>query len=234
MKKKILVILPIFPQHSFIAPIAKSLEFLHHSCEIDLVDPLTISEEFDGARYYQHCQLWLSKRTSVYDAFFGFSFGGMILQQCFPLLEQVNKPIVLFSTPTFVDEALKHKLSEVIRLCKAHHVDEALTVLYRHVCYPHPLKTHSFEIIDKPTAAARLIFGLLHVLTTNSQVILQQTKVDHLHLIGACSDLVTIDHVAVTNAGRLMQVPQAGMHVLQDNLSFCKRAIMEHLDAQRG
>ncbi len=107
MKKKILVILPDLPQKSFIEPIAQSLLFLNDDYQIDFVDPFDISDDVLGDAYYHRCQLWMKQEMSSYDAFFGFSFGGVILQQCFPLFEEMNKPIVLFSTPTWADDALQ-------------------------------------------------------------------------------------------------------------------------------
>ncbi len=79
-----------------------------------------------------------------YDIFFGFSFGGVILQQCFSLFEQFRKHIILFSTPTFANDALIKKLGEVISLSKEHRLNDALVSLYQHVFYPNILiQTHN-------------------------------------------------------------------------------------------
>ncbi len=222
--------LPDLPQKSFIEPIAKSLLFLHEDYYLDFIDPFDISGGVPGDAYFQHCQLWMKKVIAQYDAFFGFSFGGVILQQCFPLLERVNKPVVLFSAPAFADDALQKKLGGVISLCKAKRIDDALTMLYQHVFYPNKMVQNSFELTNKDDAAARLVFGLQHVLDTNSRPILQRTTVEYLHFIGECSDLVNTKNVIVAKKGQLFLVPHAGMRVLQDNLAFCKQRILESLN----
>ena len=170
----------------------------------------------------------MQKIIPQYDAFFGLSFGGVILQQCFSLFEQIKKPIVLFSSPSFADDALKRKLREVISLCKELRVDEALISLYQHVFYPNQ-PTQPFLYDDKEATAARVIFGLQHVLDTDSQAILQQTKVAYLHLMGEASQLVNVKNVVMAKTGSLLLVPNAGMRVLQSNRLFCERAILERL-----
>lgn len=228
--KKILVILPVLPQKSYADSIGQSLLFLNENYQLDLVDPLDISDEIEIELYYQQCQAWLKKVIANYDALFGFSFGGVILQQCFPILEQENKPIVLFSTPTFADNDLKIKLGEVISLCKEHKVDEALALLEQYVVPPNKQALKIFEINNKDETVKRMVFGLQRVLDTDSRGILQKTNVAHLHLIGECSNLVNIKNVIASKKGHLLSVPQAGMRVLQDNLIFCKQAMIESLN----
>lgn len=228
--KKILVMLPVIPQKSYADSISRSLAFLNEKYQLDLMDPLDISDEIDIELYYQQCQAWLKNIIATYDAFLGFSFGGVILQQCFPIFEQENKPIVLFSTPTFADNDLKIKLGKVIQLCKEHQVNEALAVLDQYVIPPNKQPTHAFEIDNEEETVERMVFGLQRVLDTDSRVLLQKTKVDHLHLIGECSNLVNIKNVIAPRRGRLLSVPQAGMRVLQDNLIFCKQVVIESLN----
>jgi hypothetical protein len=236
MKKKILAIAPVMPQQSDIESIASTLSFLQTVYQIDLIDPLAINNELStdiaNEHYYQLWQAHLSKWLTNYDAFFGFSFGGVILQQNFSLFAQSKKPVVLFSTPTFADSALQKKLSHVIELCKASRVNDALAFLYKDVFYPHdsPLQILAKSSLAK--AANRLIFGLQRVLNTDAKSILQHTTVEHLHLIGEYSNLVNKENVLAPRTGNLFIVPQAGMRVLQDNPPYCKRLILERLDSE--
>ena len=123
---------------------------------------------------------------------------------------------------------LKRKLGEVIRLCQELHVDEALISLYQHVFYPNK-PAQPFLYDNKEETAARVIFGLQHVLDTDSQAILQQTRVAYLHLMGEASQLVNVENVIMAKKGYLLLVPNAGMRVLQSNPLFCERAILERL-----
>ncbi len=63
-------------------------------------------------------------------------------------------------------------------------------------------------------------------------MVVNNTKVDHLHLIGECSNLVNNENVVAPKTGCLVQVPQAGMRVLQDNLPFCQKIIIERLRSE--
>src|SRR5690606_27144516 len=96
-----------------------------------------LSTDISNEAYYQLWQDHLKKWLATYDAFLGFSFGGVILQQCFSLFANRKKPIILFSTPTFADRALQKKLGDVIALCKANRVNDALVSLYKEVFSPH-------------------------------------------------------------------------------------------------
>lgn len=233
MKKKntLLVIAPVLPQSSDIGSIASTLSFLDNY-HIDFIDPLSISDDLPNESYYQLWKKKLGEWLPNYNAFLGFSFGGVILQQCFSLFEKVKKPIILFSTPTFADNPLTKKLGEVIHLCKENRLDEALAFLYRDVFYPNEPPRESFKISDNSLAAKRLIFGLKRVLDTDSTQILQQTSVDHLHLIGEYSNLVNKENVIAPHTGSLLIVPKASMRVLQDNPAYCKKVILERLNSE--
>ncbi|KTC96851.1 hypothetical protein [Legionella feeleii] len=236
MRKKILTIAPVMPQQSDIESIASTLSFLEVVYQIDFIDPLAINETFSvntsNEVYYQLWQDHLKKWLATYDAFFGFSFGGVILQQCFSLFADSKKPIVLFSTPTFADNALQKKLGDVIALCKANRVNDALISLYKEVFSPNEAPLQILPENRVMSAANRLIFGLQRVLDTDATAILEQTMVDHLHLIGECSALVNKENVLAPGIGDLCIVPQAGMRVLQDNPSYCKKLILERLNSE--
>ena len=229
-KKTILVIAPIMPQRSEIAHIANTLAFLEPYCHIDIVDPLSIIDiNLDMDAYYLAWQHQMVNYFEQYEAFFGFSFGGVILQQCFPLFENKSRPIVLFSTPTFSDSVLNQKLGVVIELLKINQVELALSALYNDVFYPNQQPQSNWATLDQAKAAMRLIAGLTRVLDTDSSHVLKTTTVDHLHLIGERSNLINAQNVMSPKTGLLLTVPGAGMRVLQDNLSFCKEVIIERL-----
>lgn len=230
-KKKIITIGPVSAQSEDMASIASTLSFLDEDYDVDYLDSLSIMENVPNQTYYE---LWKQKLTpcvNEYDAFLGFSFGGVIIQQCFPLFAtHLHKPIILFSTPTFADTELIKKLGKVIQLCHEKKLEEALNALYQPVFYPNPMPALSINTIDEEQAYARLIFGLSRVLNTDSTTALQENTVEHTHLIGEYSDLVNKSNVAPPNNGHLEVVPKASMRVLQDNPSFCQKVIMEILN----
>ena len=230
MKKNILAIAPIMPKQSEIELFSSTLAFLKPHCEIDFIDPLVIIDiNVENRPYYLAWQQYLADQLQKYEGFIGFSFGGVILQQCFPLFENKHIPMVLFSTPTFADNALKNKLGEVIHLCENNQVEQALDVLYTDVYYPNNHPFSGWDDINLVESSERLIKGLKRVLDTDSRHLLKTTTVNHIHLIGARSDLVNTQNVIPPKSGQLMIVPNAGMRVLQDNAVFCKQVIMDEL-----
>lgn len=224
--KKIAVFLPDLPQKSYIRPLEQSLSFLSSDYLLDFIDPNDLNEELDNAIFYQCWREQVKKMLPHYDAFLGFSFGGVILQQCLSLFVAIKKPIILFSTPAYANEALRQKLGEVITLCKQHHLEAALKHLYQFVNSPYQLRNKLGAIKNKEDAETRMISGLQRVLETDSRAILQTTAVHHVHLIGQYSALVNDENTIAPKAGRLIVVPQAGMRVLQDNLLYCKAIIL--------
>ncbi|MFI4918869.1 MAG: hypothetical protein ACHP65_04870 [Legionellales bacterium] len=228
--KKILVIAPIMPQPQEIESIKDWLSFLAADYSIDVLDPLTVvSSEGSNEEYYQTWRRKLLGYLSTHDAFFGFSLGGVILQQCLSVFNLTNKPIVLFSTPTIADSSLLTNLGDVIRLCQQNQLQNALMRLYEPVLYPNKPPT-TFNVENESLALTRLISGLQRVLETDSTAILNETVVNHLHLIGAHSQLVNINNVMAPKTGRLLLVPDAGMRVLQDNEAFCKKMVLAALN----
>jgi len=228
--KKILALAPIMPQETDMEGIASTTAFLNKNYQVDFVDPLTYIEL--SKDYYQLWRHKLKEMLSYYDAFLGFSFGGVILQQCFTLFKDVKKPIILFSAPTFANKALQEKLGEVIFLSQKNQLDKAITSLYKHVFYPNSLPQGLGVIDNKELAVQRLIGGLQQVLATDSRNILQESSVEHLHFLGEYSDLVNTDNVVAPKGGCLTIVPGAGMRVLQDNPSFCQEKILERLSLE--
>lgn len=227
--KKMLVIAPVMAQPADVASIARSLSFLEAFYSIDFIDPLTIMDDVSNDAYYQLWKQKLEKCLPQYDAFMGFSFGGVILQQCFSLFVACNKPIILCSTPTRADTALAKKLGDVVALCQENKLEMALNKLYDDVYFPDPKPLQSHNIANTEDAATRLIFGLTRVLNTDSTPIIQNSPVKYLHLIGERSSLVNANNVITSPGAHLVVVPGASMRVLESQLSCCEKFIMEAL-----
>ncbi len=229
---KILTLGPVSAQPEDIQSIAASLSFLKNHFHIDYLDSLSIMKELPNKEYYGLWKEKLANKINSYDAFFGFSFGGIILQQCFSLFEQFSKPIILFSTPTFANPDLIKKLGNVITLCEENQLEKALRALYEPVFYPNPIPESMIipsPINQSQQAIKRLIFGLKRVLETDSRKALKAHPVDHLHFIGEYSNLVNNNNVWEAPHGRLVVVPKASMRVLQDNPAYCQKIILEAL-----
>jgi hypothetical protein len=228
-KKKLLVIAPIVPQHSDIEPFAQTLSFLTHDFHLEFIDPLTHMEQVTNELYYSLWQEELRRQSTLYDGFIGFSFGGVILQQCFSSFSTLNKPIILFSTPTFADNILTQRLGKVIDLSKKNKLQEALIHLYNDVFYPYESTFKFNECLNNPMTANRLIFGLTRVLETDATKILSTIPINYTHLIGEKSHLVNKANVIAGIKGHLCIVPEAGMRVLENNFSYCQAVILEAL-----
>lgn len=231
-KKKILVLTPDTPDPSYIESVVTPLDFLNEEYTIHPLDSLSIMDNVSKDNYYRLWAQELTKHLPHYDAFFGFSFGGVILQQCFPVFAKVSKPIILFSTPTFADKALAKKLGQVISFCERHEVYEGLESLYQYVYHPNPIPLQSHKPLNIELAAKRVIFGLSRVLETDSTSVLLENEVKHMHLIGEKSQLVNKENVIAPRNGTLLRVPNAGMRMLRDNPSFCRKAILEILNSE--
>ncbi|MFT4058576.1 MAG: hypothetical protein QM652_03410 [Legionella sp.] len=229
-KKKILVLGPISAQAEDLTLIASILSFLDENYVLDYIDSLSIMENLPNTEYYTLWKQKLNPYFHEYDAFFGFSFGGVILQQCFSLFAARPKSIILFSTPTFADASLTSKLSKVIHLCQKEQLEEALNALYQPVFSPYEMPKIAYNIINRPLAYQRLIFGLTRVLQTDSSAIVTASPVHYIHLIGEYSDLVNTNNVISSKDGHLIIVPKASMRVLQDNPSYCQKVILEALN----
>ncbi|WP_298627537.1 alpha/beta hydrolase [uncultured Legionella sp.] len=230
-KKKIMVLTPDTPDPSYIESVISPLSFLEDEYTIHPIDSLSIMDDVSKTDYYRLWEKKLRSDLPHYDAFFGFSFGGVILQQCFSLFNDLNKPVVLFSTPSCADSTLANKLEEVIALCTRNQVDQALHTLYQYVYYPNEIPLQPAHSFNHEHAAKRVIYGLARVLETDSTPILKTNTNKHLHLIGEQSHLVNKDNVIKPNTGTLLKVPEAGMRMLRDNPQYCQKAIREALNA---
>lgn len=228
-QKRLLILAPVMPQSTDLTGIADSLGFLSAHYQLDVFDPLAeVDITLPNDAYYQHWREKLIATMPGYHGFMGFSFGGVILQQCLSLF--VNKPLILFSTPAFADKPLTEKLMRVVHLCQQHQLKTALECLYSDVYFPNPPPVHAWSIADTAAAEHRLITGLTKVLATDSSKLITTSEANYLHFIGEKSNLVNRQNVLAPPQGQLIIVPGASMRVLQDNLPFCKKIILEKLD----
>lgn len=227
-KKKILLMAPVMPATEHSQELVKSLSFLSSSYDFHVIDPLSELSNLDNETYYRHWQTRLEPLVDTHDVFIGFSFGAVILQRCFSFLIKENiadKPILLFSAPSFADNALKEKLGKVVALAKQIKLQAAYQLLMQQVLYPAPPKEVSIAADDPALACARLVEGLSRVLTTDLRDTLANNDLRYHHFIGEHSYLVNQHNVVTSKSGTLITVPNAGMRVLQDNAAFCHKKI---------
>jgi len=227
--QSILVLGPITAAPQEINRIAASLSFLQKHHILTFWDPLSVVDEAVNQDFYSIWKKSISEVLNSYTVYVGFSFGGVILQHCFPLLERENKKVILFSTPSFAGVSLRRKLEKVIHLCESDQVSTALQQLYQNVYLNQIIKEKDFEYLDQQSARKRLVFGLKRILQTDSRSLLAKCDLPYLHLIGADSQLVTEDDVLEDHNVKLVRVPNSGMRVLQDNPEFCHKKIIEYL-----
>lgn len=231
-KKKILVLGPVMACHEQSNELLSMLSFLEPSYQISVLDPLTDLSPLNNELYYKAWKDKLSLLLGSYDAFIGFSFGGVILQQCFPLFESQcieDKPIILFSAPAFADDCLSERLGKVIELAKASQLQAAYQLLMSQVLYPKAPSNMTTVFNTPELACLRLKEGLMRVITTDSRAILSATSIVHYNFIGEHSYLVNQNHIYSAINSKLILVPDAGMRVLQDNVDFCHQRIGEIL-----
>lgn len=230
-KKKILVMAPILTLPEDLGSVLTMLDFLTPHYELTGWDPLLELSSEDNNSYYQNWRQMISPVLHQYDALIGFSFGGVILQQCFSLLsaEHYTKPILLFSTPSFADHALNQKLGQVLSLAEKKQLQAANQLKMNYVLHPNPGVEISLPEDQTELGCARLIEGIQRILTTDSREVLQQSPVRYHHFIGEHSYLVNSANVIAGLAGELIYVPGASMRVLKDNSHFCYKKIEEIL-----
>lgn len=225
--KKILVVGPVLADWAEIHVIEKSLHFIPH--RLSFIDPLDDFSALEKrADFYTRWREKLKSLESNYDAFIGFSLGGVILQENLDLL--TGKMVMLFSSPSYIDEMLSTRLKTVIKLAREKSVQDAIIEKNRYVFSPHSAPDHAILLTNEKLAADRLAVGLEYVLGVDSKIKLQQTPTNVLHLIGEQSQLVNSNNVVAPAKGQLVIVPLAGMRVLQNNLPFCTDWILPFLN----
>lgn len=229
--KRVLAIAPIMACPTFMSPFRKTINRFFNNRNLNLIDPLTENLLVDNTQFYADWEKKLFELSSQFDCLVGFSLGGVIIQQSFPILAKLSKSpkIMIFSTPSFVNKNLKVRLEEVINLAQQNKLQEAHKTKMKYVLAPHQKAIESTPFTNPKLAKRRLISGLKRILSTSSHG--QVTSPDsptHVHFIGNNSILVNRDNVCVSPNGKLLNVPNAGMRVLEDNSKFCKEEIREY------
>lgn len=226
--KKLIVIGPATAQTEDLKIIKRSLDFLSASYEITVLDPLEVpGNDYSNPRlFFDYWVKEIEIKFSQAHVFFGFSLGGVILTQCFPLFATEKKPLFLFSTPSYADDELKKKLQQVISLCQENSIDEAIFLLQSYLGG----KPKTLPLIkEKIKASKRLALGLSMVMDTDCREPIQHQPVFYTHFIGKESNLVTSAQIVKGPKGQIIQVPHAGMRVLEDNPEYCQRHILRRL-----
>lgn len=232
--KKILVILPDIPSRTHQDAIEQSLLFLkEHQYELTFIDPYDYHCDLDNLAFYKAWQGRLESWCEHYDAFMGFSYGGVIIQQCLNVFDKCKKPVVLFSSPSFADETLYQKLEHVVALCQNGQLTEALQSLYQWVYQSSADITPLLKVDDHVEAVERVVSGLKRVMSTDSRPHIKQSSHPYIHFIGERSRLVTDSVVTCGPHGKIINVPSAGMRILKDNPEYCQPIILDYLSCHR-
>ncbi len=218
-RSKWLALTPVLPEKTAIERLAQSFASLDALCDITWIDALAFDNPHQSsAQFYQAWQVFLSEQEASYTGFMGLSLGGVILQQCLPTLT-TPKPILLFSTPSYIDDILACILKKVIRLARNDQTTTALNYLYQHVYCNYQPQDLAEQVA--PTSRVRLISGLNKVLAGDTRAFCTANIHPGLHFIGACSKLVKHRHALPAPNIKLITVPDAGMRVFEDNPAFC-------------
>lgn len=229
-RKKILAIGPITPCQSDLTGISQTLHFLDDDYDVNFQDSLeSVKDDVEREAFFESWRYRIKKSASEYDGFIGFSFGGVILQQCFMLPELQNKPIVLFSVPSFIDAPLKHQLDEILHLIEIQQLQASISLLNKSVFYPYEVPSKAFPHALSDEVTLRMFKGFSFILDTDSRDMLNSTQLDYLHFVGDQSRLVNRGNISLTSTGEVHFVPESGMRVLQDNPSFCISEILRFL-----
>lgn len=227
--KKIIVFSPALGSYDEMAPIANELSFLNKNFQVDYVDSLgNISTIDNSDDYFEKWNLKIKSMIENYDIFFGFSLGGVILQQCLNLFSTTDKKFVLFSVPSFCNHDLYKKLNGVIELINKKSVESGMEKLSEFVLHPYQ-SNFSAYFYDQDNAKKRLLLGLQYVRDADSRPLLKESKINYLHFIGEESGLVDIHNVIKPDCCQLEIVPKVGMRVLQNNQQYCTDKIKKFL-----
>lgn len=243
--KKILVICPTLPDINGIEVIKQSLSFLSKNYKLYYYDPLDIANlDISPPKYKDYFDLQNNKLSEIiinYDVLIGFSLGGILIQNLFKNYSDLfikkntyyNIPIILFSTPSFIDQDLYNKLSTIINLAKDN-LTKSLDLYYELIFYPNKYinknnLSNTKNIINIENIKNRLIHGLNYVLNTDNKILIKKSFVKYIHLIGANSKLVNINNVIVNTHSILYEIPSSGMRVLQDNSQLSQQVINKYI-----
>jgi len=229
-KRKLQAIGPICPSRDDMIKIDRDLGFLKESYEMEFLDPLMdIPLNVNVNSFYKTWTKKLKNSHVNYQGFLGFSLGGVILQKCIGMLRERDMPVVLFSTPSFVNNSLKDQLGNIMKKLENHEVESAVRELNKRVYYPNNPPKLNISKYNKNEVNHRLQEGFKLILNDQMKDSVNEEEVEYLHLVGEESVLVNSENVLQTGKGKVEYVPCAGMRVLRDNKDYCRKIIMEYL-----
>lgn len=231
--KKIIILGPVLPSWSEIEVIAKSLSFLKNDYDLLFLDPLT--DALENPAQVNNYSLWKDRIKSYMNecvAFIGFSFGGVILRQCFDLFDEIKKKFILISVPEKIDQALLEKLNKIVVYAEQKNAELAMQEYTQSVFFSSKSVLRNVDLKENLMICRRLSVGLKAVLDISNSGPLISRNIKYLSLFGEMSNLVNVNHIEPSAGGRCVVVPNAGMRVLQDNPIFCQSIIMEELSGR--
>lgn len=227
--KNIVAIGPKLNQASDLVPFSNCLDFLNSEYNIHWVDPLEKYENLSFQEYADYWRTYIKMYFNDYDAFIGFALGALLLFENLDLFSESKKVIILFSPPSVLDEQLKSKLVNALKISESGHIFDAIELLDSYV-HANPTihgKKQYTEPTDKITA--RFEFALRYVLNHIIPKQIGDNKTRVYQLVGDKSQLVTINNILKTPNTILSVVPNAGNRVLEDNPSFTHNLVRDWL-----
>ncbi len=230
--KSLLAISPKLPQRVDLTPFSQCLDFLKSDYQLTFVDSL---ERFETSSFEDYTAYWKNKiaqAMDTYDAFIGFSLGGVLLQNSLDAFYNKNKTIILCSPPSKLDHTLNEKLSKILDASKAGRSIDAIGMLHQYVFDDANFDFEKIRQEPWQDITSRVQFGLGYVLNHRFEQAVIASKTRVFQLVGERSKLVTKDNVLLTPNSTLVIVPNAGNRVLEDNPAFSQAKIKEWLNVK--
>ncbi len=228
--KSILVLAPMLPASHDLNRLMPSLSFLHEQYNVTWYDPLGHRLQVSQENFTDDWVEKISKLSSSFDVFMGFSFGALLLLHCLAGNSLKGKKIVLFSAPSLLDEDLSKKLYGILDLLKTKGSQEAVAQMYRYVPCDLPDNLQTVSPDDEKMIQSRLFFGLSYILNNKFPESVKESRGKILQLVGQDSQLVKERNILLTAGTNLNVVVHSGMRVLDDNPAMVHPIIREYLD----
>jgi hypothetical protein len=229
--KSLVILAPITALQKEILDIASPLNFLKSRYNLEIIDPLEgVTSDMSAESFYYSWREKIKYMSDNCAGFIGFSFGGVILQRCFSMFAKNKKLIILFSTPSFINEDLYKKLNAVRDKVKDEGLTAAIKFLNSQVLYPSckVFEPEDYEGLYQ-LASLRIVKGIEFILNIDMKNHISDNMVDYINFIGEESALVNKGNVCQGPLGQVDFVPGAGMRVLSDNLDHCEKRIEEYI-----
>lgn len=223
--KSLLALSPIMLSPSELEDFSHCLDFLKKEYQITMLDSL---EHFENVSYEAYSTYWkqkIAKLVDRYDAFVGFSFGGLLLLNVLEQFANKNKSIIFICVPVMVDHILREKLNTVLSLCDENKTQEAINQLYSYVFQEAHQDYTSYNSASLDLASMRIKFGLSYLLNYKFEAYKLQNATSVLQLVGEHSKLVTKENILTTLNFASRIVPKAGQRILEDNPIFTQAVI---------